>query len=182
MADAVIVDRDTLRGLGLRYLLGKFFSISAVAVGDVSDVDAGHLSGCTLFFVTPECYVASRDFFMPRGHVTVMLSAVSGGDMPSIDPGADESSLIDALGHIIEERKESDAAAGAELSQREIDVLRLVAMGYINKEIADKLSISINTVLSHRKNITAKLGIRSASGLGFYAVMNGIVDGSSPRR
>lgn len=83
---------------------------------------------------------------------------------------------------MIEERREADVPAGAELSQRETDVLRLVAMGYINKEIADTLSISVNTVLSHRKNITAKLGIRSASGLGFYAVMNGIVDGSAPRR
>ena len=62
-----------------------------------------------------------------------------------------------------------------ELSQREVEVLRLVAMGYINKEIADRLDISFNTVLSHRKNITAKLGIKSVSGLGVYALMNGIV-------
>lgn len=182
MADAVIVDRDTLRALGLRYLLGKFFGMSAVTAGDVAEVEACHLSGRTLFFVTPECYVAAREFFLPRGHVTVMLSGVAGGDIPSIDPAADESSLIDAIGRMIEERREADVPAGAELSQRETDVLRLVAMGYINKEIADTLSISVNTVLSHRKNITAKLGIRSASGLGFYAVMNGIVDGSAPRR
>lgn len=64
------------------------------------------------------------------------------------------------------------------LSQREIDVLRLVAMGYINKEIADMLSISFNTVLTHRKNITAKLGIKSVSGLGFYAIMNGYISES----
>ena len=45
----------------------------------------------------------------------------------------------------------------------------------INKEIAKELNISINTVLSHRKNLTAKLGIKSISGLTFYAMMNGIV-------
>ncbi|HAD02757.1 MAG TPA: LuxR family transcriptional regulator, partial [Porphyromonadaceae bacterium] len=45
----------------------------------------------------------------------------------------------------------------------------------INKEIADKLNISLNTVLSHRKNITAKLGIKTVSGLIFYAIMHGII-------
>lgn len=61
------------------------------------------------------------------------------------------------------------------LSQREIDVLRLVALGNINKEIADKLNISLNTVLSHRKNITAKLGIKTVSGLIFYCIMHGYI-------
>lgn len=61
------------------------------------------------------------------------------------------------------------------LSAREIDVLRLLATGHINKEIADRLSISVNTVLSHRKNITAKLGIKSVSALGVYALMHGYV-------
>ena len=54
-------------------------------------------------------------------------------------------------------------------------ILKLVAMGRINKEIAQELNISINTVLSHRKNLTSKLGIKSVSGLTFYAMMNGIV-------
>lgn len=59
------------------------------------------------------------------------------------------------------------------LSQRELDVLRLVALGFLNKEVADKLNISLNTVLSHRKNITAKLGIKTVSGLIFYCITNG---------
>ncbi len=59
------------------------------------------------------------------------------------------------------------------ISQRELDVLRLVALGYLNKEIADKLNISLNTVLSHRKNITAKLGIKTVSGLIFYCITHG---------
>lgn len=61
------------------------------------------------------------------------------------------------------------------LSQRELDVLRLVALGFLNKEIADKLNISLNTVLSHRKNITAKLGIKTVSGLIFYCISNGYI-------
>ena len=61
------------------------------------------------------------------------------------------------------------------LSQRELDVLRLVALGLLNKEVADKLNISLNTVLSHRKNITAKLGIKTVSGLIFYCITNGYI-------
>ena len=65
----------------------------------------------------------------------------------------------------------------SELSNREIDVLKLIAQGFINKEIADKLNISLNTVLSHRKNITSKLGIKTVSGLTFYAIANGYTNG-----
>ena len=54
-------------------------------------------------------------------------------------------------------------------------VLQLVVEGLINKEIADRLNISINSVHTHRKNISAKLGIKSVSGLSVYAIMNGIV-------
>ncbi len=61
------------------------------------------------------------------------------------------------------------------LSQREYDVLQKVAMGYSNKEIAEQLFISINTVICHRKNITNKLGIKTISGLTVYAILNGII-------
>ncbi len=59
------------------------------------------------------------------------------------------------------------------ISLRELEVLKLVAMGLLNKEIADRLNISLNTVLSHRKNITAKLGIKTVSGLIFYCISHG---------
>ncbi|VBB48448.1 conserved hypothetical protein [uncultured Paludibacter sp.] len=58
------------------------------------------------------------------------------------------------------------------LSEREIEVLKQLALGLSNKEIADKLNISINTVITHRKNISQKTGIKSASGLTIYAVVN----------
>lgn len=63
-----------------------------------------------------------------------------------------------------------------ELTLREKEVLREVAMGYSNKEIADSLFISIHTVITHRKNITGKLGIRSISGLTVYAILNHLID------
>lgn len=63
------------------------------------------------------------------------------------------------------------------LSSRELEVLTEVARGLTNKEIADTLNISMNTVMSHRKNITAKLNIKTVSGLTFYALMNGLISG-----
>ena len=62
------------------------------------------------------------------------------------------------------------------LTDREIEVLSLVAQGKINKEIAEKLFISTTTVITHRKNIQEKLGIKSVSSLTIYAVMHGYVD------
>ncbi|MBR6847747.1 MAG: response regulator transcription factor [Bacteroidales bacterium] len=63
-----------------------------------------------------------------------------------------------------------------ELSNREIDVLVAVAKGMMNKEIADLMNISIHTVISHRKNITRKTGIKSVSGLTVYALLNNLID------
>jgi DNA-binding CsgD family transcriptional regulator len=62
------------------------------------------------------------------------------------------------------------------LTDREIGVLKLVAHGMSNKDIGEKLFISIHTVISHRKNITEKLGIKSISGLTVYAILNKLVE------
>ena len=64
----------------------------------------------------------------------------------------------------------------SQLSQREIEVMSLVVKGLINKEIADRLNLSLPTIVSHRKNVMAKLGVRSVSALTIYAVMHGYVD------
>jgi DNA-binding NarL/FixJ family response regulator len=65
---------------------------------------------------------------------------------------------------------------GQELSTREKEVLKLVALGHSNKLIAEELFISTHTVISHRKNITEKLGIKSISGLTIYAILNKLID------
>ena len=62
------------------------------------------------------------------------------------------------------------------LSDREIEVMALIVQGYINKEIADRLNISLSTVITHRKNIMDKLGFKSVSALTIYAVTHGYVD------
>ncbi|MFV0331147.1 MAG: LuxR C-terminal-related transcriptional regulator [Dysgonomonas sp.] len=85
------------------------------------------------------------------------------------ESGLEDFQELIAASHALKENR-SQA-----LSQRELDVLRLVALGFLNKEVADKLNISLNTVLSHRKNITAKLGIKTVSGLIFYCITRGYI-------
>ena len=65
------------------------------------------------------------------------------------------------------------------LSDRERDVIIGVVQGLQNKEIADQLCISVNTVITHRRNIARKLQIHSPAGLTIYAIVNGLVDISS---
>ena len=62
------------------------------------------------------------------------------------------------------------------LSDREKDVIISLVQGMSNKEIADHLCISINTVITHRRNIARKLQIHSPAGLTIYAIVNGLVD------
>jgi DNA-binding CsgD family transcriptional regulator len=57
-----------------------------------------------------------------------------------------------------------------------LEVLKLVVAGMQNKEIADKLFISVHTVVSHRKNISQKTGIKSQAGLTIYAISNKVID------
>lgn len=72
------------------------------------------------------------------------------------------------------------ASLSASLSDREIEVLRLLASGKATKEIAETLHISTNTVITHRKNLSAKTGIRSVSGLAIYAVVKKYITPGTP--
>ena len=65
-----------------------------------------------------------------------------------------------------------------DLSNRETDVLICVAKGMTNKDISDMLNISVHTVITHRKNIVKKTGIKSVSGLTVYALLNNLVEES----
>ena len=76
------------------------------------------------------------------------------------------------------EEKIEDSQDSGELSDREKDVLVLIAKGQMSKEIAENLNISIHTVISHRKNIIRKTGIKSIAGLVAYALLNNLVDSS----
>ena len=84
-----------------------------------------------------------------------------------------EASEMIAIG--LAEIIDSMAQFDVELSKRETDVLVAVAKGMMNKEIADQMNISIHTVISHRKNITRKTGIKSVSGLTVYALLKDLI-------
>lgn len=74
------------------------------------------------------------------------------------------------------EKPDIDGKTEETLTPREAEVLTLVAQGKINKEIADALDISFQTVLTHRKNISAKLGIKTTAGLTIYAIKTGLIE------
>lgn len=75
----------------------------------------------------------------------------------------------------LKQKTADNDADDAGLSTREKEILVAVAQGFTNKEIADKHFISIHTVISHRKNITRKTGIKTVSGLTIYAMINNLL-------
>ena len=84
--------------------------------------------------------------------------------------------VIAKMKQFAQDNDKQEKTEDVELSKREIDVLVAVAKGMMNKEIADQMNISIHTVISHRKNITRKTGIKSVSGLTVYALLNNLID------
>ena len=74
----------------------------------------------------------------------------------------------------IEPEEEEDSQEN--LSQREKEIVICVVKGMTNKEIAEKLFLSIHTVITHRRNISKKLQIHSAAGLTIYAIVNKLVE------
>jgi two-component system response regulator NreC len=71
---------------------------------------------------------------------------------------------------------EPDAATPDDLSERELEVLRLIALGHTNNEIAEQLYLSVRTVESHRAHIQQKLGMTTRSELVRYAIERGLID------
>ena len=84
--------------------------------------------------------------------------------------------LLEAYSSASDRAEMIDPAGGHELTRRETDVLVLVAKGLMSKEIAERLHISVHTVISHRKNITRKTNIKSVAGLALYALMNNLME------
>lgn len=90
--------------------------------------------------------------------------------------------IYDTQSRILKTLRDSMSSEGGqeaesmELSQREKEIVAAVARGLTNKEIADECSISVHTVMTHRRNISAKLGINTISGLTVYAVINRLID------
>lgn len=98
----------------------------------------------------------------------------------TIDIRSNRSALISIINSALDNSREEplqlEKQENYELSDRETDVLVLVAKGLSSKEIANKLHISVHTVNSHRKNITQKTGIRSVAGLAVYAMIHNLIE------
>ena len=87
--------------------------------------------------------------------------------------------IIRKLCSAVSARSDAPKQDGEELSAREKEILVCVARGMLNKEIADYYNISVYTVITHRKNITRKTGIKTVAGLTVYALLNNLIDYSS---
>lgn len=88
-----------------------------------------------------------------------------------------EEDVSSKISHMISTKTSTSEA----ISEREKEVIICLVQGMSNKEIADKLFISINTVITHRRNIVRKLQIHSLAGLTIYAIVNNLIDISATK-
>lgn len=172
-----LIGFDTLESLGLRLLLGEVNNCSAERFDTFAEFEP-FTEKTDGYVVRVEKFVENLEFFLPRKGRTLVVGEGSLNDRERsgifmLCMADDESEIKEGIERFINSLKGNEMPG--ELSLRETEVLRLIAAGKINKEIADELCISVNTVITHRKNISSKLGIKSASGLSLYAMMNGII-------
>ena len=169
-----IVTSDTLSYLGVKKVLEDIPAVTVCHIADAAGLIDGNADRFDVIVADAAVCMSHLQFFLPRRSKTLVIS-----DKPVVQPAFDFINRPDSAQQLSEklidyiDKLRTTASPQSELSQREIEVLTLVASGKINKEIADALQISINTVLTHRKNISAKLGIKSVSGRSVYAMMNG---------
>lgn len=189
-AEVAITVTNHLVGLGLKSILEKVIPMVEIEIfSSFEELDEADSSRFSHFFTSYRIFCSNRDFFVSQGRRTIILVD---NPMQDQDHGlftininqSEELIVRDILKLRNHSHRESHSiknyhiptSSNNSLSDREIEVLSFVAQGFINKEIAQKMNISITTVISHRKNITSKLGIKSVAGLTIYAISNGYVD------
>lgn len=181
MSRVAVILPDLLRRAGMAAVLERYFApMEVVTFAGVDETLRGSGS-FDLYFTDCVTFTVHVDFFLPRRNQCVILvpernTAVSEGETPRvIATGGTLENLLENIGRIVTADRTAEETPSDELSAREVQVLQLVVSGAINKEIADRLNISLNAVLTHRKNITSKLGIKTISGLTLYALMHGYI-------
>ena len=171
---------DTLQSTGLQSLLTDYFPpVEITYFSTCEHLIAEGVDRFDYYFTQADTFVINADYFLPRRNKTVILlnkdtSTTIPAGYNTIYVCDSQELIIERLEHLFNTEDRNTPQENKELSLRETEVLKLIVQGNTNKDIADILSISLNTVLSHRKNITAKLGIKTVSGLTFYAIMNGL--------
>lgn len=185
-----VIDANTLAVLGLKQLLLNIMPIMTVdTFGSMAELEANQPDAYMHYFVSLDIVLNNRPFFTERRRKTIVLTlSLSEASQPaefhSLCINQPEPQLVRQLLQL-----EQHAHGRGQhlpptpqilqrkiLTDREIEVMALIAQGYINKEIADRLHIGLATVVTHRKNIMDKLGMKSVSALTIYAVMHGYVD------
>ena len=185
-----IIDPNTLSALGLKAILQNVMPILTVdTFGSLSELQANDADSYFHYFSAMAVVLENMQFFNERKRKTIVLTLSLDtmsqlSDFHCLCINSPESELIRSL-LILEQHAHGKgenlppmpAVLNKKiLSDREIEVMSLIVQGYINKEIADKLNIGLATVITHRKNIMDKLGMKSVSALTIYAVMHGYVD------
>lgn len=184
-----IVNPNTLAALGLTNILQGVMPMMKIDVfGSFAELEANEPDSYFHYFVDISIVLSHHDFFLSQRKKTIVLSQsaddfVLSGHFHNICTTLPEKQLmrsllmLEAQGHpnrmnlpTINQPKEQS------LTAREIEVATLVVKGNQNKEIAEKLKIGLSTVITHRKNIMAKLSIKSISSLTAYCVTHGYVD------
>ncbi|WP_091899794.1 response regulator transcription factor [Prevotella sp. lc2012] len=185
-----IIDPNTLAAMGLKQMLQTVMPIMTVdTFGSFSELEANSPDSYFHYFAAMNIVLENKAFFAERRRKTIVLtlsldSMSQLSEFHSLCINVPESDLVRALlmleqhahGHGENLPPMPDILTRKILSDREIEVMSLIVQGYINKEIADRLHIGLSTVITHRKNIMEKLGMKSVSALTIYAVMHGYVD------
>ena len=185
-----IIDPNTLAVLGLKQLLQNVLPIMTVdTFGSFAELEASHPDSYFHYFAAMNIVLENKAFFTERKRKTIVLtlsldSTSTLSDFHSLCVNVPEQELVRSLlslqqsahGHGKNMPPMPEVLNRKILSDREIEVMSLIVQGYINKEIAEKLNIGLATVITHRKNIMDKLGMKSVSALTIYAVMHGYVD------
>lgn len=185
-----IIDPNTLSVLGLKSILQHVMPIMTVdTFGSFLELSANHPEQYFHYFVAMNVVLENKSFFINNRRKTIVLTLSLDttsqlSEFHSLCINVPESELVRSIlmleqhahGHGQNLPSMPKVLQQKILSDREIEVMSLIVQGFINKEIADKLNIGLSTVITHRKNIMDKLGLKSVSALTIYAVMHGYVD------
>lgn len=167
-------DAEQLKSLAFLLRMGGWEVMTYQSAAAFLEMDDPRRSGCLLPVI----------FLSAHGDIPMAMQAVHRGAMDFlVKPAASEVLLAAVekavkknLADIAAEAGQVDLAQKAALlTERELEVARLVAQGLLNKQIADRLSISLPTVKLHRGNAARKLGVRSAVAMAKALEMAGLL-------
>lgn len=121
----------------------------------------------------PEMKALGRSLKVIGVETTRLPQSISSGCDAVISIYSTPEAIVNTVKQLLTAEEEDKVKC--DLSPRERDVVVSIVKGFSNKEIADALNISVNTVMTHRRNIASKLQIHSPAGLTIYAIMNKLI-------